>query len=61
MSVVEYAVLFAVALFLCSISIYSHVAPLPLDADPNLFSEARARAHVDKLATEIGDRQVGTP
>lgn len=36
-------------------------SPLPLDADPALFSESRAMAHATALATDIGPRVVGTP
>lgn len=35
--------------------------PLPADADPLLFSEGRARQHLDVLARQIGHRQVGGP
>ena len=35
--------------------------PLPLDADPALFSEARALVHARALADDIGVRVVGTP
>ncbi|KAL5973046.1 hypothetical protein ACLOJK_039853 [Asimina triloba] len=38
-----------------------HVRPLPLDAPPHRYSEARAVAHVWKLAHDIGGRQaIGT-
>ena len=42
-------------------SVLFNLPPLPLDADPALFSEARALVHARALADDIGVRVVGTP
>eukprot|EP00232_Nephroselmis_pyriformis_P017443 CAMPEP_0182899394 /NCGR_PEP_ID=MMETSP0034_2-20130328/28051_1 /TAXON_ID=156128 /ORGANISM="Nephroselmis pyriformis, Strain CCMP717" /LENGTH=306 /DNA_ID=CAMNT_0025033423 /DNA_START=398 /DNA_END=1315 /DNA_ORIENTATION=- len=51
---------FGVMYMVTASCIYSFPTPLPLDADEELFAEARAKVVVDKLAGEYGVRDVGS-